>query len=150
MLIERLEQDGWNVKKLKENNHSWHTSMGKDVTGIEISKNDEYYFSLCDVRSGCGTCIIYDINVTNLSSFKEVFLQVCKRLKNDGVGAIFHTLGQHKKNLRNCIINAGFEPVAKYNNYRHGEEYYQELFICKLNHEGIPERLYGTQNHILY
>jgi len=99
----------------------WHTEYEQKF-GIRIT----------EIKSGCGSMILS--RYTNV--LKEDFINslniLIPRLIDNGVGALITTIGEYHSEFINVLEQTGFEKVSTYNNYRHGSNYKQHLYIKKL------------------
>lgn len=119
---------------IKPNNEggTWHTGY---TFGGSYS-----YCKLTGVKTGCGLMQLSGyVNLLHSQvtddELSEAFNYVKGSLINDGVGAVMATNGSDYEDDEatvNFLKKAGFEEVCSYNNYLHGSNYIQRLYICKL------------------
>lgn len=88
-------------------------------------KRNYDYTTVAGVICGCGLVQMH--GVTNLSNIK--LKKIINDYKKDGAGAIICTLGEYYYEYEQNIIDLGFILLKEYNNYRHGADAKQRLYI---------------------
>lgn len=113
----------------------------EDSYGIWHRNRDFYvksggHLSVRGMITGCGIMQVYGVSSLKPEVTKEELKTLFSELKDNGCGAVVCTLGdlyynpqfQYEQNL----LNAGFELLSEYHNYRHGNIAMQRLYIFKL------------------
>lgn len=105
---------------------SWHGTRDLHIKGRKLK--------LAGLITGCGLGQIHGVTQLGDDISKKEFIAALQDFKKDGVGAVLCTLGANHYQYEKTILNLGFEKMAEYSNYRHGDDgyYKQRMYLLKL------------------